>query len=116
MTTKPRIWKEQEKRREKQNVKNGYDYQWGLSGGAKSLPDESIHCCVTSPPYYALRDYGKENQIGREGAPEEYIGHLVSVFCELKRVLRSDGTFWLNIADCYSRKSYHGCPAASQKN
>ena len=88
----------------------------GLSGGAKSLPDESIHCCVTSPPYYALRDYGKENQIGREGAPEEYIGHLVSVFCELKRVLRSDGTFWLNIADCYSRKSYHGCPAASQKN
>ena len=78
----------------------------------KSLPDESIHCCVTSPPYYALRDYGKENQIGREGAPEEYIGHLVSVFCELKRVLRSDGTFWLNIADCYSRKAYHrlsGC-------
>lgn len=63
---------------------------------------------MTSPPYYALRDYGKENQIGREGAPEEYIGHLVSVFCELKRVLRSDGTFWLNIADCYSRKSYHG--------
>ena len=61
---------------------------------------------MTSPPYYALRDYGKENQIGREGAPEEYIGHLVSVFCELKRVLRSDGTFWLNIADCYSRKSY----------
>mgnify|MGYP002230883625 FL=1 len=116
MTTKPRIWKEQEKRREKQNVKNGYDYQWGLSGGAKSLPDESIHCCVTSPPYYALRDYGKENQIGREGAPEEYIGHLVSVFCELKRVLRSDGTFWLNIADCYSRNPIMGCPAASQKN
>ena len=115
MTTKPRIWKEQEKRREKQNVKNGYDYQWGLSGGAKSLPDESIHCCVTSPPYYALRDYGKENQIGREGAPEEYIGHLVSVFCELKRVLRSDGTFWLNIADCYSRKSYHGLSGCKPK-
>ena len=107
--------KEQEKRREKQNVKNGYDYQWGLSGGAKSLPDESIHCCVTSPPYYALRDYGKENQIGREGAPEEYIGHLVSVFCELKRVLRSDGTFWLNIADCYSRKSYHGLSGCKPK-
>ena len=70
---------------------------------------------MTSPPYYALRDYGKENQIGREGAPEEYIGHLVSVFCELKRVLRSDGTFWLNIADCYSRKSYHGLSGCKPK-
>lgn len=65
----------------------------------RELPDESVNCCVTSPPYYALRDYGLDAQIGREDTPEEYIERLVAVFHELKRVLRSDGTFWLNIAD-----------------
>ena len=65
----------------------------------RGLPDESVNCCVTSPPYYALRDYGLDAQIGREDTPEEYIERLVAVFHELKRVLRSDGTFWLNIAD-----------------
>lgn len=65
------------------------------------LPDESVHCAVTSPPYYALRDYGLEAQIGREDTPEQYIEKLVAVFRELRRVLRSDGTFWLNIADTY---------------
>ena len=67
----------------------------------KTLPDESIHCCVTSPPYYALRDYGMEEQIGREATPKEYISRLTEVFTEVRRVLRSDGTLWLNIADTY---------------
>ena len=67
----------------------------------QELPDESVHCCVTSPPYYALRDYGLDAQIGREDTPEQYIDRLVAVFHELKRVLRPDGTFWLNIADTY---------------
>ena len=61
----------------------------------RELPDESVNCCVTSPPYYALRDYGLDAQIGREDTPEEYIERLVAVFHELKRVLRLDGTFWL---------------------
>ena len=79
----------------------------------RELPDESVHCCVTSPPYYALRDYGLDMQIGREDTPEEYIERLVAVFRELRRVLRSDGTFWLNIADTYcgtGSKGYHADP------
>ena len=67
----------------------------------RELPGESVNCCVTSPPYYALRDYGLDAQIGREDTPEQYIERLVGVFRELKRVLRSDGTLWLNIADTY---------------
>ena len=67
----------------------------------RELPGESVNCCVTSPPYYALRDYGLDAQIGREDTPEQYIERLVGVFHELKRVLRSDGTLWLNIADTY---------------
>ena len=67
----------------------------------KELPAESVHCCVTSPPYYALRDYGMDAQIGREDTPKQYIESLVAVFHEIYRVLRSDGTFWLNIADTY---------------
>ena len=65
----------------------------------KTLPDESVHCCVTSPPYYALRDYGMDAQIGREDTPEQYIARLTEVFREVRRVLRSDGTLWLNISD-----------------
>lgn len=67
----------------------------------KSLPDDFVNCCITSPPYYALRDYGEEKQIGREATPEEYIDRLVSVFHEIKRILTPDGTLWLNIADTY---------------
>ena len=67
----------------------------------QTLPENSIDCAVTSPPYYALRDYGGENQIGREATPEEYIDRLVSVFHEVKRVLAPHGTFWLNVADTY---------------
>ena len=67
----------------------------------KELPFESVHCCVTSPPYFALRDYGLDAQIGQEDTPEQYIDRLTAVFGELYRVLRRDGTLWLNIADTY---------------
>ena len=64
----------------------------------QELPSESVHCCVTSPPYFALRDYGLDAQIGQEDTPEQYIDRLTAVFGELYRVLRKDGTLWLNIA------------------
>lgn len=67
----------------------------------KEMPDESVHCCVTSPPYYGLRDYGIEGQVGREAAPEQYIRKLTEIFSEVYRVLRADGTCWLNISDTY---------------
>lgn len=70
--------------------------------GLKSLPDNSIHCCVTSPPYYGLRDYGIPEQIGLEETPEEYIRKLVSIFHEIQRVLKPDGTLWVNIGDSYA--------------
>ncbi len=67
MTTKPSVWKEQEKRQGKSRMlKTDTIINGDCLEVLKSLPDESIHCCVTSPPYYALRDYGKENQIGRK--------------------------------------------------
>jgi DNA modification methylase len=65
------------------------------------LPDESVHCCVTSPPYFGLRDYGVEGQIGRESTPDEFVAALVVVFREVHRVLRNDGTLWLNLGDSY---------------
>ena len=67
----------------------------------KKLHTESIHCVVTSPPYWGLRDYGSEGQLGLEETPEEYIDNMVEVFREVKRVLRTDGTLWLNIGDNY---------------
>jgi len=67
----------------------------------KTLPAESVHCCVCSPPYYGLRDYGNPKQIGREETPERYIERLTAVFREVWRVLRPDGTLWVNIADTY---------------
>ena len=68
----------------------------------KEIPDNSIDCCITSPPYYGLRDYGNDEQIGLEETPEEYIDNLLEVFREVKRVLKPDGTFWLNIGDSYN--------------
>ena len=68
----------------------------------KSLPDNSIDCCVTSPPYYALRDYGCDGQIGLEETPEKYIESLCDVFSEVRRVLTPQGTLWLNIGDSYN--------------
>ena len=68
----------------------------------KTLPDNSINCCVTSPPYWGLRDYGVEGQLGLEKTPEEYVGKMVAVFGEVRRVLKDDGTLWLNLGDSYS--------------
>lgn len=68
----------------------------------KTLPAESVHCCVTSPPYYSLRDYGVDGQIGLEANFEEYKCALIRVFSELWRVLRDDGTVWLNLGDSYA--------------
>lgn len=68
----------------------------------KSLPEGSVHTCITSPPYWGLRDYGSEGQIGLERLPEEYVQKLVSIFREVRRVLREDGTLWLNLGDCYA--------------
>ena len=68
----------------------------------RTLPDESVHCCVTSPPYWDLRDYGEPGQLGLEPTPEEYVGKLVEVFREVRRVLRGDGTCWVNLGDSYA--------------
>jgi DNA modification methylase len=68
----------------------------------RTLPDSFVQCCVTSPPYYGLRDYGIEGQIGLENTPQAYIARLVEVFREVKRVMRDDGVLWLNIGDSYA--------------
>ncbi len=70
--------------------------------GLRSLPDGCVSMCVTSPPYYGLRDYGVADQIGTEQTPAAYITRLVAVFREVRRVLRDDGTLWVNIADSYA--------------
>ena len=63
----------------------------------KELPDQSINTCITSPPYWGLRDYGEDKQLGMEDTPKEFVDNLVEVFREVKRVLRDDGTAWLNL-------------------
>lgn len=68
----------------------------------RTLPDQSVHTCVTSPPYFGLRDYGVEGQIGLEETPAEFIARLVAVFSEVRRVLRDDGTIWVNMGDSYA--------------
>jgi len=68
----------------------------------KTLPEQSVNCCVTSPPYFGLRDYGHEGQIGLEETPEAFIQKMVEVFRQVKRVLRDDGTLWLNLGDSYA--------------
>jgi DNA modification methylase len=68
----------------------------------KTLPDNSVHCCITSPPYYGLRNYGVDGQIGLEDTPEEYIDRLAAVFMEVRRVLKHDGTLWIVIGDSYA--------------
>lgn len=68
----------------------------------RQIPDSSVQCVVTSPPYWGLRDYGIENQIGAEPTLSRYIDNLVRIFHEVNRVLKGDGTFWLNIGDSYT--------------
>ncbi len=74
----------------------------------KELPDQSINTCITSPPYWGLRDYGEDKQLGMEDTPEEFVNNLVEVFREVKRVLRDDGTVWLNLGDSFLNKQL-GC-------
>ena len=69
----------------------------------REMPPESVQCCVTSPPYFGLRDYGTgDRQIGLEPNPDAYATRLVEVFGEVRRVLRTDGTLWLNLGDSYN--------------
>lgn len=68
----------------------------------KQLPDESIQTCITSPPYWGLRNYGEDGQIGLESTPQEFIAKIVEVFREVKRLLKKDGTLWLNLGDSYA--------------
>jgi DNA modification methylase len=84
-------------------------YQGDALEMLKTFPDEVVNCCVTSPPYYGLRDYGISGQIGQEETPDLYIEHLTAVFMEVYRVLKPSGTLWLNIGDSYwGGKGYSG--------
>ena len=75
------------------------------------LPDESVHMVMTSPPYWNLRDYGEADQLGLEETPEEFVENLADVFDEVKRVLRPDGSLWLNLGDTYDDKDLQQIPA-----
>jgi DNA modification methylase len=76
--------------------------------GLKKLESNSIDCCITSPPYFGLRDYGTDEQIGLEETPEQFVSALVEVFREVKRVLKDDGTLWLNLGDSYWGGGWRG--------
>jgi DNA modification methylase len=83
----------------------------------RTLPDESVHCVVTSPPYFGLRDYGVDGQIGLEETPSAFVAEMVAVFREMRRVLRKDGTLWLNLGDSYcSTPPGTKRPGASEKS
>jgi len=84
-----------------------------IHGDARRIPlaDESVQCCVTSPPYWGLRDYGLGNEcLGLEPTPDLYVAHMVEVFREVRRVLRDDGTVWLNLGDSFHNKQLVGIP------
>ena len=82
--------------------------------GLRQLKDSSVHCVMTSPPYWGLRDYGEAGQIGLEPTPEAYLERMVEVFREVRRVLRDDGTLWLNLGDSYASTT-KGSGGASAK-
>jgi DNA modification methylase len=83
----------------------------------RTMPDQSVHCCVTSPPYFGLRDYGVAGQIGLEPTPDQFVAEMVAVFRDVRRVLRDDGTLWLNLGDSYAASGRGGNPddSAHQK-
>ena len=86
-------------------------YQGNVFDRLKDIPDQSIQCVVTSPPYYGLRNYNVDGQLGLEDTPEEYVENLVKVFREVRRVLKDDGTVWLNLGDSYTNsKQLVGIP------
>lgn len=83
----------------------------------RTLPDASVDCCVTSPPYFGLRDYGVAGQLGAEASPAEYVEAMRGVFAEVRRVLADDGTLWLNLGDSYySGRGNPGPNADDKKN
>jgi site-specific DNA-methyltransferase (adenine-specific) len=88
-----------------------------LAGDCRSilptLPEGSVHCCITSPPYFGLRDYGHPGQIGLERSPDAFVQELVAVFREVRRVLRDDGTLWLNLGDTYNAYNANRGPSTS---
>lgn len=79
----------------------------------QTLEKDSVQCCVTSPPYWGLRDYKHPKQLGNEKTPEEYVSKLVAGFEEVRRVLKDDGTLWLNLGDCYAASGKGGNPESS---
>lgn len=83
-------------------MKENIIYNMDCLEGLKSLPDNCVDCCITSPPYFGLRDYGVAGQIGLEETPEDYVQRLVNVFAEVYRVLKPTGTLWVNIGDSYA--------------
>ena len=83
-------------------------YQGDVVDRLQDLDNDSVQCVVTSPPYWGLRDYGEDKQLGMEDTPEEFVNNLVEVFREVKRVLRDDGTVWLNLGDSFLNKQL-GC-------
>ena len=97
------------------NLKASTVFHGDAEGLLKKLPAGFFRCCVTSPPYWGLRDYSTEGQIGAEDDPNAYISHLVDIFEEVRRVLTTDGTLWLNIGDSYTSGN-RGYRAPDKKN
>ena len=83
-------------------------YDKDVLTGLLELEDASVQTCVTSPPYWGLRDYGEQDQLGSEETPEGYVANMVKVFSEVKRVLTKDGTLWLNLGDSYCGTGHKG--------
>lgn len=81
----------------------------------REMEDGQVRCCVTSPPYWGLRDYGADGQLGLEPTPEDYVAKLVQVLHEVRRVLADDGTLWLNLGDSYSRAQETNVPQTKNK-
>ena len=82
----------------------------------KELPAESVHCVVTSPPYWGLRDYGTDGQLGLEETPQQHVTKMVEVLSEVRRVLRTDGTLWLNYGDSYAASGPPGGESKKQNS
>lgn len=90
-------------------MSHGYELHIGdCLTSLKTMADQSVNCCVTSPPYFGLRDYGVAGQMGLEATPDEFVSALVTVLREVRRVLTDDGTLWLNLGDSYATDSKWG--------
>lgn len=98
------------------NVLHGSGYEIAVADAVDALrllPSDSVHCLVTSVPYWSLRDYGVAGQIGLEAHPKLWVAELLKVFREAKRVLRRDGTMWVNVGDSYAQGGRGGVGKAS---